>query len=57
MIASMLEFAAPHKIATQVEHFPMNRVNAALTHLAAGTARSRIVLEAEKYGSVSKSRD
>jgi uncharacterized zinc-type alcohol dehydrogenase-like protein len=46
MIAAMLDFAARHKIAPQVEHFPMNRVNDALAHLAAGKARYRIVLDA-----------
>jgi uncharacterized zinc-type alcohol dehydrogenase-like protein len=46
MLATMLEFAARHKIAPQVEHFPMSRVNDALAHLAAGKARYRIVLDA-----------
>jgi alcohol/geraniol dehydrogenase (NADP+) len=46
MIAAMLDFAARHKIAPQVEHFPMNRVNDAMSHLAAGKARYRIVLDA-----------
>jgi uncharacterized zinc-type alcohol dehydrogenase-like protein len=44
MLATMLEFAARHQIAPQVEHFPMSRVNNALAHLAAGKARYRIVL-------------
>lgn len=47
MIATMLEFAARHKIAPQVEHFPMSRVNEALDHLCAGRARYRIVLTAD----------
>jgi len=47
MIASMLEFAARHKIAPQVEYFPLSRVNDALAHLAEGKARYRIVLNAE----------
>ncbi len=47
MIASMLAFAARHKIAPQVEYFPMSRVNDALTHLAEGKARYRIVLNAD----------
>jgi uncharacterized zinc-type alcohol dehydrogenase-like protein len=45
-IATMLEFAARHKIAPQVEHFPLSRVNDALDHLRAGKARYRIVLDA-----------
>ena len=45
-IATMLDFAARHKIAPQVEHFPMSRVNDALAHLDAGKARYRIVLDA-----------
>ena len=44
-IARMLEFAARHGIAPQVEHFPMSRVNDALAHLEAGKARYRIVLD------------
>jgi uncharacterized zinc-type alcohol dehydrogenase-like protein len=47
MIATMLEFAARHKIAPQVEHFPMSQVNDALARLAAGKARYRIVLDAD----------
>lgn len=46
-IATMLDFAARHKIAPQVEHFPMSRVNEALAHLEAGKARYRIVLDAD----------
>ncbi len=46
-IATMLEFAARHHIAPQVEHFPMSRVNDALAHLVAGNARYRIVLDAD----------
>jgi alcohol/geraniol dehydrogenase (NADP+) len=42
--ASMLDFAARHKIAPQVEHFPLSRVNDAFSHLAAGKARYRVVL-------------
>lgn len=45
-IARMLEFAARHAIRPQVEHFPLDRVNDALDHLAAGKARYRIVLDA-----------
>jgi uncharacterized zinc-type alcohol dehydrogenase-like protein len=46
-LATMLDFAARHQIAPQVEHFPMSRVNDALEHLKAGNARYRIVLDAD----------
>jgi uncharacterized zinc-type alcohol dehydrogenase-like protein len=46
-LATMLEFAARHRIAPQVEHFPMSRINDALEHLEAGKARYRVVLEAD----------
>jgi uncharacterized zinc-type alcohol dehydrogenase-like protein len=46
-LATMLEFAARHRIAPQVEHFPMRRINEALEHLEAGKARYRVVLEAD----------
>ncbi|HSD61632.1 MAG TPA: zinc-binding dehydrogenase, partial [Burkholderiales bacterium] len=46
-IATMLGFAARHRIAPQVEHFPMSRVNDALAHLDAGRARYRVVLDAD----------
>ena len=46
-IATMLDFAARHQIAPQVEYFPMSRVNEALEHLRAGKPRYRIVLDAE----------
>lgn len=46
-IATMLEFAARHKIAPQTEHFPMSRINEAFEHLEAGKARYRIVLDAD----------
>jgi uncharacterized zinc-type alcohol dehydrogenase-like protein len=46
-IATMLEFAARHQIAPQVEHFPMSKVNDALAHLEEGKARYRIVLDAD----------
>lgn len=45
-MATMLDFAARHGIAPQTEHFPMEQVNEALAHLAAGKARYRIVLDA-----------
>ena len=46
-LATMLDFAARHGIAPQVEHFPMSRVNDALEHLESGKARYRIVLDAD----------
>jgi uncharacterized zinc-type alcohol dehydrogenase-like protein len=46
-IASMLEFAARHRVYPQVEHFPMSKVNDAIAHLAAGKARYRVVLDAD----------
>ena len=46
-IATMLDFAVRHKIAPQVEHFPMSKVNDALARLEAGKARYRIVLDAD----------
>jgi uncharacterized zinc-type alcohol dehydrogenase-like protein len=46
-IATMLEFAARHRIVPQTEHFPMSRVNEAFEHLEAGKARYRIVLDAD----------
>jgi len=45
-IARMLEFSARHKIAPQVETFPMAQVNEAMAHLRAGKARYRVVLKA-----------
>ena len=44
-IAAMLDFAARHNIAPQVEHFPLSKVNDAIEHLAAGRARYRVVLD------------
>ena len=46
-MATMLDFAARHNIALQVEHFPMSKVNEAIEHLAAGKARNPIVLDAD----------
>ncbi len=43
--AQMLEFAARHKILPQTEHFPIARVNEAITHLLDGAARYRVVLD------------
>ena len=45
MMARMLDFAARHDIAPQVEQFPMRRVNEALAHLREGKARYRVVLQ------------
>jgi uncharacterized zinc-type alcohol dehydrogenase-like protein len=46
-IDAMLEFAARHNIAAQVEQFPMSKVNEALDHLRSGKARYRAVLKAD----------
>ena len=46
VVAEMLEFCARHRIAPQVERFPMSEANAALDHLRAGKARYRVVLTA-----------
>jgi alcohol/geraniol dehydrogenase (NADP+) len=46
-ILAMLEFAARHGIAPQVEHFPMSWVNEALKHVEDGKARYRVVLDAD----------
>ncbi|HWI15321.1 MAG TPA: NAD(P)-dependent alcohol dehydrogenase [Burkholderiales bacterium] len=44
-IDSMLGFAARHKVAPQVEHYPMSKVNEAMERLASGKARYRVVLD------------
>ncbi len=44
-LSTMLEFCARHRIEPVVETFPMSRVNEAMSHLAAGKARYRVVLE------------
>ena len=46
-ISVMLDFAARHALAPQVEHFPLSKVNDAIEHLAAGKARYRVVLDAD----------
>ncbi len=46
-IATMLDFAARHRIAPQTEHFPMSRINDAFARLESGKARYRIVLDAD----------
>jgi len=43
--AQMLEFCVRHSILPQVEMFPMARINDALSHLRAGKARYRVVVE------------
>ncbi|WP_420992108.1 NADPH-dependent aldehyde reductase Ahr [Cupriavidus sp. 30B13] len=43
----MLRFAARHRIAPRVEHFPMSKVNDAIAHLEAGKASYRVVLDAD----------
>lgn len=45
LMAHMLDFAARHAIAPQIERFPMSKVNDALAHLAEGKARYRVVLD------------
>lgn len=46
-MATMLDFAARHKIAPTTEHFPMSQINKAFEHLQSGKARYRIVLDAD----------
>jgi len=46
-IATMLDFAARHRITPTTEHFPMSRINEAFERLHAGKARYRIVLDAD----------
>jgi uncharacterized zinc-type alcohol dehydrogenase-like protein len=46
-IATMLDFAARHRIIPQTEHFPMSRVNEAFERLEANKARYRIILDAD----------
>lgn len=46
-LASMLNFAARHRIEAQIERFPMSRVNDAIARLRSGGARYRVVLDAE----------
>ena len=44
-MVKMLDFCARHRIAPQVESFPMSEVNDALEHLRAGKARYRVILK------------
>jgi alcohol/geraniol dehydrogenase (NADP+) len=46
-IDRMLQFAAHHRVAPKVEHFPMSKANEALDHLRAGRASYRIVLDVD----------
>ncbi|MBA2116071.1 NADPH-dependent aldehyde reductase Ahr [Bremerella alba] len=46
-IATMLDFAARHRIAPTTEHFAMNQINEAFDRLASGKAHYRIVLDAK----------
>ncbi len=48
MMMQMLEFSRRHRIAPEIEMFPMSAVNAALDHLRGGKPRYRIVLEGGK---------
>jgi uncharacterized zinc-type alcohol dehydrogenase-like protein len=45
VLSAMLDFAARHNIAPQVEHFPLVRVNDAIAHLEAGKARYRVIVD------------
>lgn len=47
VIATMLDFCARHTILPQVEHFPMSRINEAISYLQSGKVRYRIVLDAD----------
>jgi alcohol/geraniol dehydrogenase (NADP+) len=46
-IGTMLDFAARHSIAPEVEHFPMSDINEAFARLASGMAHYRIVLDSD----------
>ena len=46
-IRMMLDFAARHGIAPQVEEFPMSQINEAIEHLKNGNVRYRVVLKAD----------
>jgi uncharacterized zinc-type alcohol dehydrogenase-like protein len=47
VLDKMLRFAAHHKIKPMTEHFPMSKVNDAITHLKSGKANYRVVLDAD----------
>ena len=46
-LRTMLDFAARHGIAPQVEEYPMSQINDAIAHLKSGKARYRVVLKAD----------
>ncbi|AXI03449.1 NAD(P)-dependent alcohol dehydrogenase [Aquirhabdus parva] len=46
-LRTMLDFAARHGIAPQVEEFPMSQINEAIEHVKSGKARYRVVLKAD----------
>ncbi len=46
-LRTMLDFAARHGIAPQVEEFPMSKINDAIEHVKSGKARYRVVLKAD----------
>lgn len=46
-LRTMLDFAARHGIAPQVEEYPMSQINEAIAHLKSGKARYRVVLKAD----------
>jgi len=45
MVAKMLEFCVRHDIKPMVDYFPMRDINDAISHLKAGKARYRVVIE------------
>ena len=46
-IVTMLDFASPHNITPQNEHFPMSNINEAFARLESGKAHYRIVLDSD----------
>ncbi len=46
-MTKMLEFAARHNMTPEVEHFPMSKINEAISYLEAGRPRYRLVLDAD----------
>ena len=47
IMAKMLEFSVRHRILLEVKHFPMSRVNDAISYLEANKPRHRLVLDAD----------
>jgi len=47
IMGKMLRFAARHNISPVTEHFPMSKVNEAITHVESGKANYRVVLDAD----------